>query len=35
MMGRGAPRIQYLPKRYNADSKEKITIEPMPLRFSL
>ena len=27
IMGRGAPRIQYLPKRHNADSKERITIE--------
>jgi hypothetical protein len=27
-MARGAPRIQYLPKRYNANSELTITIEP-------
>lgn len=28
MMARGAPRIRYLPKRYNVDSQLQITIEP-------
>jgi hypothetical protein len=28
VMARGAPRYQYLPKRYNTDSELKITIEP-------
>jgi len=28
MMARGAPRIQYLPKRYHVDSQLQITIEP-------
>jgi hypothetical protein len=28
IMARGAPRFQYLPKRYNFDSQLKITIEP-------
>jgi hypothetical protein len=28
IMARGAPRHQYLPKRYNIDSELKITVEP-------
>ena len=28
IMARGAPRIRYLPKRYNVNSELKITIEP-------
>jgi hypothetical protein len=33
-MGRGEPRIRYLPKRYNTDSQLQITIEPGSLEIT-